>query len=109
MSRYNLEHYYEVVPYDKDEVESCLLSLADCDNDFNGENGLEYLWEEAEGFESNAEYCMSVAKKEENIRDMIEKFISMWMGRDYYYEDYDLGVLVQNHMVFISLAYTTEA
>ena len=109
MSRYNLEHYYEVVAYDKDEVESCLLSLADCDNDFNGENGPEYLWEEAEGFESNAEYCMSVAKKEENIRNMIEKFISMWMGRDYYYEEYDLGVLVQNHMVFISLAYTTKA
>ena len=109
MSRYTLEHYYEVVPYDKDEVESSLLSLADCDNDFNGENGPEYLWEEAEGFESNAKYCMSIAKNETNIRDMIEKFISMWMGRDYYYENYDIGVLVRDGRLFISLAYTTEA
>lgn len=109
MSQYTLNHCYEVVPYDKNEVESCLLSLADCDCDFNGENGPEYLWEEAEGFESNAKYCISVIKNEANISKMIEKFISMWMGRDSYYHEYDLGVLVQNHMVFISLAYTTRA
>jgi hypothetical protein len=109
MSRYALEHYYEVTQNTKEDVSVCLMDLALCDNDFNGENGLEYLWEEAEGFESNAEYCLSIAEKEPTPREMVEKFISMWMGRDYYYENYDIGVLVRDDRLFISLAYTTEA
>ena len=62
MRRYNLEHYYDVVPNTKQDVSSSLMNLATCDNDFNGENGLEYLREEAVGFESNAEYCLSIAE-----------------------------------------------
>lgn len=107
MSRYSLGHYYEVVAYDRDEVETCLMSMADHDCDFNGENGPEYLWDAAEGFESNAEYCMSVAKDEPTIKAMIEKFVAMWMGNDNYYEEYELGIVVENHIVFISLAFIT--
>lgn len=109
MSRYNLEHYYDVVSNTKEDASTCLMDLALCDNDFNGENGLEYLWEEAEGFESNMDYCLSIAEQEPTPREMVEKFISLWMGRDYYYEDYDIGVLVRDDKLFISLAYTTEA
>ena len=109
MSRYNLEHYYEVAENSKMDVSTCLMCLADCDCDFNGENGSEYLWDEAEGFASNAEYCLSIAIKEPTPREMVEKFISMWMGKDGYYEDYDLGVLVREDKLFISLAYTTIA
>ena len=108
MSKYSFGHYYEVVAYDKDEVEACLMSMADHDCDFNGENGSEYLWDVAEGFESNAEYCMSVVKGEPTIKAMIEKFVAMWMGNDSYYEEYDLGVIVENHMVFISLVWVTR-
>ena len=104
----SMHHYYEVISNDKNEVAECLLSLADCDCDFNGENGLEYLWDEAEGFESNAEYCLSMAMNETTPREMIEKFISMWMGNDSYYYEYDLGVLVQDDKLFMSLAYTTS-
>ena len=100
-----LEHYYEVMINDKNEVAQCLMSLADCDCDFNGENGLEYLWEEAEGFESNAEYCLSIAQNETTPREMAEKFISLWMGRDAYYYDYNLGILEQDGKLFMSLAY----
>lgn len=109
MSRYNLEHYYDVTENTKEGALSSLMDLALCDNDFNGENGAEYLWEEAEGFESNAAYCLSIAEQEPTPRAMVEKFISLWMGRDYYYEDYDIGVLVRDDQLFISLAYTTEA
>lgn len=109
MSRYNLEHYYEVVENTKEDTFVCLMHLALCDNDFNGENGLEYLWDEAEGFESNLDYCWSIAEQEKTPREMVEKFISLWMGRDYYYEDYDLGILVRDNNLFISLAYTTRA
>ena len=110
MSRYTLEHYYDVTENTKEGALSCLMNLTLCDNDFNGENGSEYLWEEAEdlGFESNSDYCWSIAEQEPTPREMVEKFISLWMGRDYYYEEYDLGILVQDGKLFISLAYTTR-
>ena len=108
MSRYALEHYYEVIPNTKEDASTCLMNMADFDCDFNGENGPEYLWEEAEGFESNAEYCLSIAEQEPTPREMVKKFIAMWMGRDYYYEDYDLRVIVRDDTLFISLAYTTN-
>lgn len=110
MSRHlSMEHYYEVMPNDKHKVAEYLSVLANCDCDFNGENGLGYLWEEAKGFESNLEYCLSIAEKEPTPREMAEKFISMWMGRDLYYYDYDLGILVKDDTLFMSLAYVTEA
>ena len=104
----SLEHYYEVMPNNKRQVARFLMDLADCDSDFNGDNGDEYLWEEAEGFESNAEYCLSIAQNEIRPREMVEKFISLWMGKDSYYYDYDLGVLVQDDKLFVSLAYATR-
>ena len=109
MSRYALEHYYEVVPNSKLDVSTCLMHLADCDCDFNGENGSEYRWKEAEGFESNAEYCLSIAAKEPTPKAMIEKFVSMWMDKDYYYKDYNLGIIVQDDKLFMSLVYTIGA
>ncbi len=108
MSKCMLNHYYNVMQNDKSEVATCLMNLADRDCDFNGNSGLEYLWDEAEGFESNAEYCLSVAEKEPTPREMIEKFIYMWMGRDYYYEDFDIGVIVRDDKLFMSLVYTTQ-
>lgn len=105
-----LEHYYDVTPNTKDGVAESLANLIHIDDDFNGNNGAEYLWEEAElgGFESNAEYCLWMAGKEETPKEMIEKFISLWMGRDYYYQDYNLGILVEDDKLFLSLAYITE-
>ena len=64
MSRPTLEHAYYVTPNTKEDAAELLLHLADCDCDFNGENGAEYLWEDAEGFESNAKYCLSIAEQE---------------------------------------------
>lgn len=107
MSRPTLEHAYYVAPNTKADVADTLMCLAGCDCDFNGENGEDYLWEEAEGFESNAEYCLSIAEQEKTPREMIEKFVSLWMGRDQYYQDYDLGILVHGDILFMSLAYTT--
>lgn len=108
MRQYQLHHYYEVTPNTNEGVIECLANLISIDDDFNGANGNEYLWEDAEGFPNNAEYCFSIAKKEKTPREIIEKFISLWMGRDYYYQDYDLGILVQDDKLFLSLAYMTE-
>ena len=108
MCTYSLEHYYDIIRYDKETVKEYLLGIADYDCDFNGENGDEYLWEEAEGFESNAEYCLSIAEQEPTYRAMIEKFISLWMGKDPYYYSYDVGILTENGKLFISLVFTTR-
>ena len=103
-----LEHYYDVIQNTKRDAVDTLSCLINIDEDFNGNNGVEYLWEEAEGFESNALYCLSIAEKEPTPRLMIEKFISLWMSRDYYYQDYNLGILVEGDKLFLSLAYITE-
>ena len=100
-----LEHHYALMPNNKHDVGAHLMDFADCDCDFNGENGLEYLWEEAEGFESNAAYCLSIAENEQTPKEMVEKFISLWMGKDRYYYDYDLGILIEDDKLFMSLAY----
>ena len=102
-----LEHYYDVMPNTKVGVLECMANLQNIDEDFNGNNGLEYLWEDAEGFPSNAEYCWSIAQKEPTPSAIIEKFISMWMGRDYYYQDYDIGIVIEDDKLFLSLAYIT--
>ena len=85
MSQLSMHHHYDVMLNNKNEVAKHLLELADCDCDFNGDNGLEYLWEKAEGFESNAEYCISIVKNESSTEKMIEKFVSLLMGGDSYY------------------------
>lgn len=109
MSRHlQLEHFYEAIPNTKQDVKDCLFGLIMCDNDFNGENGYEYLWEDAYGFESNADYCWSIAEKKPTPREMIEEFIYLWMGRDAYYYDYSLGILERDGKLFVSLAYVTE-
>ena len=108
MYTYSLEHYYDIINYDKKAVKDYLLGIADYDCDFNGDNGDEYLWEEAEGFESNAEYCLSIAEQESTLRGMIEKFLSLWVGKDPYYESYDVGILAENGKLFVSLAFITR-
>ena len=40
-----LHHYYEIINNTKEDAANMLMCLADIDNDFNGENGDEYLWE----------------------------------------------------------------
>lgn len=105
MSQYSLQHYVDKITNTKKEAAKSLLILANIDSDFNGDNGMEYLWEDAEGFESNAEYCLSISENESTPRMMIEKFISLWMGRDSYYDDYNLEILAHEDVLFISLAY----
>lgn len=104
----NLEHVTEIIANTKEGAESFLSDIALHDNDFNGENGEEYLWECAQGFESNADYCFSIAEKESTPKAMIEKFIELWMDKDGYYEDYSVEVLQHEQILFVSLVYITE-
>lgn len=103
-----LEQISDIIANTKAGAKLFLSIAAQCDNDFNGENGEEYLWADAEGFESNLEYCLSIAENEPTPRAMIQKFVRLWMGRDNYYQDYSLDIMQHEEILFVSLAFVTE-
>ena len=87
----------------KEEIREKLIALCEDDCDMNGENGTGYLWEEAEGYESNAEYLADyVMKNNKNVKEMFKGFIKKWMDYDYnYYSDYDLTFLEEEKTYLI--------
>lgn len=92
----------------------CELGNEDCD--FNGENGSEYLWECADGFESNkeytADYLIKKYKKQDNIEnclvDIVSDFLYMWLGNDSYYDDYTFQITQTSIETVVSVAYTID-
>ena len=104
---YSMEHITDIIANTREAAHLFLSNASLCDSDFNGDNGYEYLWEDAEGFETNADYCWSIAEKEKTPRLMIEKFISLWMGKDSYYVDYSVEILQHEEILFVSLVFVT--
>ena len=80
---------HEITENTKEGAKALAMSFAGYDADFCGENGDEYLWVEAKGFESNAEYAWSVAENEANPEEMLKKFFALWLVGDHYYYEYD--------------------
>ena len=102
-------------PGDRADLLEALLSFAeDYDNDFNGQNGEEYLWDDAKeaGFSSNAEYLLDDLDKAypTDDRTLIAEYFSEWLGHDNYYHDYDFNIIVNkdDEIQHIILAFTTE-
>lgn len=93
---------------DKEEV-LATLSFFD-DEDFNGNNGDEYLWEMAQGFESNQDYVLDTLKKSDLTGEqLVYEYFDMWMGVDGYYEDYEVIVdTFSDNKAVISIAYETN-
>ena len=77
-----------------DGVVTALASFADTDCDFNGENGLGYVSQEAQdaGFDSNLEYACNLAMREKTPMAAIELFTEMWLAHDNYYQDWKVNV-----------------
>ena len=67
----SMEHITDIIANTKEGAKLFLSIASQCDNDFNGENGPEYLWEDAEGFENNFDYCWSIAEKEKRPRQKL--------------------------------------
>lgn len=98
-----------------------ICTIAEFDNDFNGNNGKVYLWEEAEekGFENNLDYVRNSLKElfayksvvdAETLQEICDKFFDMWLGNDDYYGEYDYKIIekTKNEYVLV-LAFTTYA
>ena len=107
MSReYNLySHLVEVKKNDRESLMTALASIGDFDCDFNGENGIDYAWEETieKGFESNLEYLLDKVKDIESDVECVKEFFDTWMEADRnYYQDYKLDYLTdENGKIFV--------
>ena len=78
----------------RESLLNALRSLSDFDCDFNGENGLDYLWEEASGFESNMDYLIDKIRGIKDDEDCVNSFFEEWMDNDRnYYEEWNVSVL----------------
>ena len=85
----------------KDEVDSALYEL--CDDDYNGDNGEEYVKEEAleKGYESNYDYYINETKFcgwREYVYDMLDDM------NDYCEWTWDYEEIEGTNMVAISVA-----
>ena len=104
----DLGHWSIITKNNRIDVVNALIEIAMHDADFCGDNGYEYLWDEAKGFECNSEYALSIAENEPTIVDTIKKFVAIWMDGDGYYVDYDLAISELNDTIAISIAYITD-
>lgn len=96
-------------------IESILGALSNFDDeDFNGNNGEEYLWEEAQGYECNKDYVLDQlrAKYTEDIihedvykiYELCEEYFASYMSCSYY-QDYKIDVDVEDGDVIIVCAW----
>lgn len=92
------------------EVDYFLSNLSKRDDDFNGNNGEEYLWDIAKeaGFNTNFEYTLFEAGKQPDLAKRIENFVDIWMEKDNYYKEYRLKIQRKGKKLFVSFAYTVE-
>lgn len=97
-------------------LESILGALSNFDDeDFNGNNGEEYLWEEAEGYECNQDYVLDQlrAKYTEDliheeffiVIDLVNDYFNDFLGRDGYYLDYKIDVDIEDGNITIACAW----
>lgn len=101
---------FKVSTDDLEDVKLGLISLCDCDGDMNGDNGDDYLWEEATGYESNAEYLAAQAiSKDKTVQEMFTYFVDTWMERDRnYYSNYEIEFLEDKGELTVAFTTVTE-
>lgn len=105
------------------QAESCKLNLDDIlnalrrfdDEDFNGNNGEEYLWDIASSFYCNQDYVIdklekkyknSDMKKFKNVERICHNYFDEFMGVDGYYTAYKVNVTFVNDSAVITCAWT---
>lgn len=95
----------------KEDIVAALREVSNYDLDFNGENGPEYLWESAEGFESNQDYLIDYVSQYNDAEKMIKTFMDIWMDKDAHYYIRNSYEIIKNKtgkIVAICFAYVTD-
>ena len=96
-----------VIPGDRNSLLEALSIIGDFDNDFIGENGPDYLWDEAKRFESNCDYLLHLVKDIPDDNEAVQVFIETWMKHDSnYYAEYGFDTITDenNNVIVISFA-----
>ena len=115
MKRTNHKLHVETVYVTENDLFGALKSLSDLDNDFNGNNGDEYLSDAAKenGCSSNQEYLLNCLRKEyengdfEEEYEVVDAFCESWCGADSFFEEYNVvsHLTPENKVDYIVLAY----
>lgn len=98
---------------------SIFNQLATHDEDFNGNNGEEYLWKSAkeQNYECNADYLIDKVLKDIDededldygkVRKLIDTFLFEWTGHDDYYGGVDFDFYDKNNVLFVAVAVARE-
>ena len=83
------------------DVVRALKALAEIDNDFNGTNGEEYLWNPAKraGYKDNASFLADTVIEvigkgvnKDSFEEYVTAYVNVWIGEDPYYKDYEVIV-----------------
>ena len=91
-----------------EEVRKALVSLCNIDDDMNGNNGDEYLWEVAKekGYENNAEYLADLVLNNPTYKTVSEKLEAFakefFVSNDYYYKGYELEHLEDGDDIIVA-------
>lgn len=99
----------------KSNISDIFYQLAVNDDDFNGSNGEQYLWEGAKkgGFESNCDYLGHLLLKDitddkilgyGEVKALIDKFLVGWTCYDSYYNGMDFTFEDENNVLFVAVA-----
>ena len=105
----NLYSSLVAVKGDRKELLAALANLSSFDCDFNGENGVEYAWEETKekGFESNLEYLLDKVKGIYDDIECVIEFFRFWMEKDKkYYKDYIVRCLTDENAKISVIAFS---
>ncbi len=93
---------------DRIDLLYALRDIGNCDCDFNGENGLDYAWEETleNGFVSNVDWLIDKVKNIENDIECVMEFFATWMNRDSgYYKEYNVEYILNNNGKIIAICF----
>ena len=97
-------------PGDKESLIKALSVFGENDYDFNGENGSDYLWDSAKGYESNKDYCLDRIKNlpaDTTDEECIKRYMDLWVGSDGYYKSpiHEVIYDTNGNAEFIALSY----
>lgn len=95
---------------DRDEILD-KLSRMYTDNDFNGENGTEYISEKAKeaGYESEQDFVINRLKKSDLKKyDLINAFCLDWFTSSSSYLDYDFHIVEHAGATIVTIVFVGE-
>ena len=98
----------QVTPRQRKSLLKALKNLSDFDNDFNGFNGSEYLWDgvDSKNFDSNRNYLLNEVKDIKNDEECILIFFKTWMKNDDYYDMYEYNTIADKNGDVIAISFS---